>query len=212
MKVDSLVELPISEYLKPFWQHWKIYPRQTNRHLYGIYFYPYKLDKEKLKYAVQNLVNSNYNLRFNFVEENNELKWLIKPQISAKVTTYSTSSSSEREVLINTLISRPFNLSKENLYRFYLIEHSDDERSILLIVFHHIIIDGVLFDDLMCQLAEFYNKINLSSPVYSDLDENVLKAYCQFEKNNLIQASSSFWLEQIKDYPKNIDLKFINME
>ena len=81
---ENHIILPISEYLKSFWQHWTFYPKQTNSFLYGIYIYEHKIDAEKLRKSIQNLIDNNYNLRSNFLEENNRILWFIKPEALAK--------------------------------------------------------------------------------------------------------------------------------
>ena len=206
MKVESSITLISSEYLKPFWQHNQIYQKQTSRHLFGIYNYNYLINTEKLKNSLQMISNRNYNLRSNFIQEDAELKQIIKNDSEAKLAVYTVSSALERIALLQNLVAKPFNLSHENLYRAYLIKNNTNNQSTLLVVFHHIILDGAQFDSIMNELVACYRGDSLPQP--TDIQE--LEDYLHVEKRNIDNANTDFWLKQLADYPLQINFKNID--
>ena len=206
MRIANSISLISSEYLKPFWQHAQIYPKQTSRHIFGTYNYNYIINVEKLKKSLQKVFERNYNLRSNFIQDDTSIKQLIKTNIDVKLTVYATNSASERAALLRNLVAKPFNLSKEILFRIYLIKNTTTNQSTLLAIFHHIIIDGTQFDTIMHELAACYRGNILSEPTPVEALEN----YLNMEKYNINQANVNYWLKQLEGYPLNIDFKDIN--
>ncbi len=210
MITNNSISVEASEYLLPFWHHWKIYPKQTNRHLYGIYTYKNIIDVERLRKALKILINQNYNLRSHFSYENSQLKWIINENTNVKLTIYSTRSTSEREALLHNLLSKTFNLSEGELYRFHLIKHTDNNQCTFIAIFHHIILDGTQFDLLMNELGKYYlTHLNLDNNI-AHPNKDALEKYIASEKINISQAKSDFWLNQIQGYPTEIHFPFIN--
>lgn len=208
MDISSNIQIPASNYLEPFWKHWKIYPKQTNRNLFGIYTYSGKIDNQRLKKAIQCLSNHNYNLRSFFTESNNQLEWNICENLATKLVTYATNSPQERKLLMENLISKPLNLTQSPLFRFYLIDHKENQQSTLLFIIHHIILDGIQFDNLIKELELYYHSENSNQNTL--LINHELGFYIDNLKKQALQSDIDFWAETIKEYIFNYNFSMMS--
>jgi hypothetical protein len=201
--------LPASVYLNAFWQHAKMYPKQTSRHLYGIYTYNQQIDEVRLRFALQQLVDNHGTLRTGFNIQNSKLHLLTKSHPQKILTTHEVASVHEENILINQLIAETFDVMQDDLFKFHLINRHNPKGSIFVIIFHHIMLDGSLFDYFVNKINAYYENYQKENQCDIHL-ENDLKNHLENEPLRINPESITFWNERLSSYPLAINMPFVN--
>ncbi len=210
LSVDSLI-LPASCYSKIFWiDAMRLSSQeQYHYHVYGIFHYFEKPDRQRLEMALQILVNNNYNLRTRFVMLDERLHQIIKHNQTVKLNNYSVNNDEQFDILINEIIHQPFDFDHGPLFRFTLIFHHKTKATIFIPVFHHIILDGTQFDSLMQQISDYYHHpIELDSNDEAEIE--YLKNYLSIEQTLIEKSSIQFWIEKLSQYRLQIHFPIKN--
>src|SRR3990167_11303466 len=104
--------LQASEYAKIFWiEAQKLSPElQSRYHVYGVTCHDQTLDLDKLRITLQMLINSNYNLRSTFKENNGNLEQIIHSKIKENSRLFSVSNTTEHDHILKKYITEPFDI------------------------------------------------------------------------------------------------------
>lgn len=200
--------MPASTYLNAFWQHAKMYPKQTSRYLYGIYTYKEKVDETRLRFALQQLVDNHPVLKTQFKSVHNKLHILLRANPNLLLTTYTVASCDEATALINQLVASTLDVTQDDLYQFHLIDHCDTHGSTFIVMFHHMMMDGSLFDYFMNKMNKHYEDYPRETKCEHHF-ENDLKDQLEHEQLSISQESIQFWNERLCSYPLSINMPFI---
>ncbi|GEM_PF-983624 len=203
-KHDSL---PASQYSKIFWLSAECLPaeEQCRYHLYGQYHYKEAIDTTRLETALQRLVNTNYNLRSTFTIRDKQLTQVITKEQCIDLHCEWVNNESQYQSVRDAYINQHFDLAKGPLFRFVLIINKESKISTFIPIFHHIIIDGTQFDNLLKLIGEYYNQpinLELSDSINLKLHEEYLKT----EHDLHIKADPDYWTNKLKNYPLQINL------
>ncbi|MEE6450278.1 amino acid adenylation domain-containing protein [Gottfriedia acidiceleris] len=96
------------------------------------------IEVNKLKIALTQIVNRHDNLRSNYqYNEDGKVRKYIRDQEEAELEIYHVNTCKEDEL---SSLTKAFQLGSDRLYQFILAK--DQEREILILNFHHIIMDG----------------------------------------------------------------------
>lgn len=128
-----------------------------------------KVDVDKLRNAVQEVVNRHESLRTRFVMHNGEIVQKIMEQVT--VPFHVSNEFRPVDSAINEVI-KPFDLENGPLINVYLMNESA-EHSYLFVDIHHIVTDGESFKIIMEEVSALYNGKQLE-PVkfqYKDFSE-----------------------------------------
>lgn len=199
--------LVTSEYSKVFWFESLLRKSQEQQlyHLCGIYEYKIKPDKNRLKAALQALVNNYYNLRSYYREEDGVLIQYIHDTLTVNLDCYEVNNQSEYQTTLEEVTAKPFNLQEGPLFRFAYIINNSNQTVTFAPIFHHIIIDGTAFDQLMTQVGEYYQQLPDSDS--SDRDEiDKLQDYLHWEQKQISQADINYWQRKLKGF--SLDINF----
>ncbi len=104
---------------------------------------------------------------------------------------------------------RPFDLSRDVLLRATLLP-LDDEEHLLLLVVHHIALDGWSVDVLFRELGAFYKA--LRSGGWADLPELPVQYadYAAWQQQRLqegaLRRQAEYWRKQLADAPRELDV------
>ncbi|AIL12648.1 hypothetical protein IM40_02505 [Candidatus Paracaedimonas acanthamoebae] len=117
------------------------------------------------------------------------------------ISSYNGSSKSKiLERLINETIFHTFDLTKPFLFKAGLIK-IDENHHILVLNFHHIILDGQSITLFLDELSETYNKLrkvpSLSFPEASFTYKAYSSWFRQFLKPSTMERQISFWQEHL---------------
>ena len=162
-----------------------------------------RLNVEALRSAVQQVIARHESLRTNFSPEGDYR--IIQPRrvIEVPFVDLSSLAHSERESRLAALMAeeaaQTFDLTSDALVRFIIIA-LEKEAAMLVLNFHHIIMDGWSSGVLMSDLEAFYEAAcrNVECklpPPKSSRDDAVLPA-----------AAETYWLNQFADTPPALQL------
>jgi len=203
-----MYKILLSPYSKIFYNEWKL---DQNRSDYNIVFdqsFQGVIDISRLNDALKRFVSDYVLLNSHVTEENGELYW-VKNKILYELECFKGNFSNQD---ILTYIQAPFDLTKGPLYRFAVIKRKINKYR-FIIVFHHIIIDGSSFDDLIDEVSNYYNLKNYvtSIPIKDQLlnleylsDKLYKSLKFNQEKNQL------FWKRQLVNI-EPLDLGFFRI-
>ncbi|MCB9010120.1 MAG: amino acid adenylation domain-containing protein, partial [Ardenticatenaceae bacterium] len=114
-----------------------------------------QLNETVLAQACQALVQRHEGLRTTFTAVSGTPQQIVHDEWPVTLEKM-TVSADELDTLLQMLVQRPFDLQNGPLLRFHLLQQGESEH-LLLIVFHHIVIDGWSVDIVLDELVEFYS-------------------------------------------------------
>jgi amino acid adenylation domain-containing protein len=176
-------------------------------HFHCVYHYTNHLDPLKLTTALQKVVDQEYHLRSNFVYDEAEscLKHVIHHQVIANIISYQAQTETLAKEYQDREIHKPFNLEQDPLYRFVIIENKFDQTISLLVVIHHIVLDGTQYDALMTQIETFYHEPT-QLPACDKPGIEQLQAYLQWEQAKPKNISPQAIAARLQQIPLQIEL------
>jgi len=178
-----------------------------------------RLNIKALREAFNILIERHESFRTNFIEKNNEPVQIIKPidsnakikNIKKILKVYSSANNKRRhtanvncQVKIHKIIKKytqkPFRLETDSLIRIAIINISKN-KSILIIVVHHIISDWWSHRLFYEELANTYNALlKNKKPNLSKLTIQY-KDYAEWEKSNKnqkrLKSQKKYWLKEL---------------
>ncbi|NNG41645.1 amino acid adenylation domain-containing protein [Pseudoalteromonas sp. NEC-BIFX-2020_002] len=125
------------------WFLWKLAPDSDAYHISGGLMLRGQLDMHALQSALDHVVAKHSALRTRFHDDSTgNVTQFVQAHTACHISTLTASASAnEKHILRKGLVSKPFDLANELLYRIAVIAH-DDEQHELIVVMHHIISDG----------------------------------------------------------------------
>lgn len=201
-----MTQMLLSPYNKIFYIEWKLNP---NRSDYNIVFDQElngQLDIPRLANAIRRFISEYIVLNSHVGDRNGELYWVSNAEI------YELEYIKEQltnEVILS-YIQKPFNLKQGPLYRFRLIKTCHNKYR-LIIVLHHLIIDGNTTDYFIDELSSYYNnpshKNNISIQEQllsiSKLSDKLSKKISKFK-----EESKTLWNEKLTN-TESVDTSFL---
>lgn len=173
----------------------------TNYNLPQILIIEGELNVERIKHCFGELLKRHEALRASF----HFVKGVALQKIHESVEldfTYVEAAANEVQNIISGFI-RPFELDKPSLHRSMLLKIAAN-KFILLMDFHHIILDGGSFKIFFEELSALYNGQQLMEPVLRYRD------YCEWENSNeyraILAKQKEFWLGQFAQEPPTLEL------
>jgi amino acid adenylation domain-containing protein len=159
---------PLSKVQETFWVLNSIYPENTAYHIPSLFLIEGPIDTNTLEKAVNHLFDRHQVLRAYFSKNAPVSQSFVEPQqVSIKIAEKNldldwNANKLPDEVLTN--IHAPFDLSEPPLFRVNLYQFSD-KKSLLIFVFHHIIIDLYSKTIFGRELSLLYNAFVKGQPV-----------------------------------------------
>jgi surfactin family lipopeptide synthetase A len=179
---------------------------QAGYHVTGIYKYSDKIEPQRLEKALQTTVDSNYNLRSNFIEKEGELYHHIHNKIHVKLIRHKLIESDEIDLLVMRYKNMPFDLSSGALFRFVLIESKNNEVTFIVVI-HHIICSANEFSRILrCIETNYHSEVVKEE---SDVKKiKFLKQYLEMEKDKISKGKIEFWEKELIGAPINAHLPY----
>ncbi|HPZ09328.1 MAG TPA: amino acid adenylation domain-containing protein, partial [Candidatus Eremiobacteraeota bacterium] len=150
-----------------------------------------KLDIERLYKGLEILIERHESLRTSFDIVNEEAVQKIHKNIKPEKN-YIESSESNIENIIREFI-KPFNFKKAPLFRYELVKLAE-EKHLLLIDIHHIVIDELSINIILKELFQFYEGKELPEIRYQYKDFAVWQD--KLLKSDLIKPQEEFWINK----------------
>ncbi|MEP7253698.1 MAG: amino acid adenylation domain-containing protein, partial [Ginsengibacter sp.] len=177
----------------------------TQYHLPTILRLKGNLNVEALNYSLQQIVHRHQVLRTVYKEEGGIPFQHIKEDEKNAVQEIDGSQfkdkSEELFSFIKQLVKTPFDLSKDNMLKVYLIEVAPEDH-VLVAVMHHISSDAWSTSIMVKEVVELYNSfIEQRSPQLPAMDLQYAD-YSIWQRNNLkgeiFENKVAYWKEQLK--------------
>uniref|UniRef100_UPI00123C9CE0 condensation domain-containing protein n=1 Tax=Francisella sp. SYW-9 TaxID=2610888 RepID=UPI00123C9CE0 len=210
--MKEIKELPISEYQKRFFLEWAIDPESTKYNFSLVYKIKGNLNKEALKKACEKFIQDNKIVHARYSEDG-EKCFYGNYVIDDFYKEFLAESANEKEIYkqLRELLDRKFDLTKDVLQKFYLLEVNENLHYFILSV-AHIISDGTSGIQTIKQISKSYNCIvnNVKSDTKLASFINVVKVEKEFLTNEFNKEAKGFWKEFIGDTSLNINLPYKN--
>lgn len=155
-----------------------------------------KLDVDRLTRAFTKLVERHEALRTSFHVVNDEIVQVVHDSVSLEVSV----TRAEETAVDNALDAfiKPFDLAQAPLFRAGVIS-VNEQRNILVVDFHHIIIDGVAMGVLFEELLGLYEGQALETLPIHYKDFAVWQNSNAYRQN--VQRQRDYWLEKYSGKP-----------
>ncbi|NOI80256.1 amino acid adenylation domain-containing protein [Vibrio tubiashii] len=174
--VPRMEYMPVSASQKRLWFVQQLMPESSAYHMPLGLKLKGDVNREWLEQSLRTVISRHEALRTSFVQVDGELMQSIHSDDDAcqfAVAEYSADDFSDLEAQRLNWIGETFDLSSPSLLRAYLINHSEQEFELLLIV-HHIISDGVSIQNLMRELSAVYSWYGHSGQFESNIETDAL--------------------------------------
>ncbi len=169
-----------------------------------------KYNISALKHAYSAMVERHESLRTRFKMVNEKAVQIIESveKISALKTHQAADLMEDISEYLERNLFQPFNFTQGPLIRGELIAVNEEE-SILFIVMHHIITDGVSMEIYLKDYLAFYEHYAHGKPAPKPLSIHYID-YTLWQRDWLqgerLQAQVDYWKQQLRDIPEIIEL------
>ncbi len=208
---------PASKLQEMIWFNQQRNPDGTGYYIPVILEYNEEVDVELLNKAINFLINKYAVLRTNFQFENNSLSQIIRTTVEnkIKIVDLSETSVTDLEALHTNTIkiesAKIFNLAEDLLIRTVLVKKANKKYS-LLIVIHHILVDGTSVVLLMKELKETYQHLLKGKVVNNVVPGYDFVDFSLYEETRLsadeLNEKKGFWLEELSGELPAIELPY----
>ena len=180
------------------WIHQQIDPKATGYNIGQSIRFKGELNLDRLAFAQQAVIDRYDNLRCRFEVINNEPFQIIDENVKVNAKFWDLSAGIEAEVIAQKIIAQEiehvFDLEKDRLARFGLVQVSDDEW-IWFWVVHHIIADGWGGQLAMQYMADVYRSGKVSSQPASSTWPEVVKLEQSYRLSDIHNRSLDIHLQ-----------------
>ncbi len=153
-----------------------------------------RLDIDRLKSAVKEIVNRHDAFRMSFHIKDNTPVMIVAKEVEFEIDELECTGEEELPLLLKTFV-KPFDMQKAPLFRARIIK-IDDMKHILFVDMHHIVTDGmssVIFDK---ELVQIYLGKELKEPNVQYADYAVWQNM-QLNSENL-KKQEKYWLKKFE--------------
>lgn len=194
------------------WIEYKLKPAKAKYNLPVILKLDKNFDSNIFLKVWTSLGNAHEALRTSFTEENGTPYQYIHNQVDVQIESVQIPqnfSKKQIENIINDLISYDFNLTQAPLYKLFILNGHNEKYLILL--FHHIIMDGRSINILLDNISSRYTKYTITNQLEKQsITIPSIKKYLSFEQNlykNLEQpATINFWKSYLAGANLSLDI------
>lgn len=199
-----------TEWQNRFWLEWKLDPNSTTYNTPLIYKIKGKLNITALKQALNSLVNEYYEgCRTCFLEKNEKIFQVIHNKVNVELIEAKKINATRNNlnIFVDRIMCKPFNLEKLPLFRFGLLKTSNISH-LLVLNFHHIIIDATTGYFVTNTLSALYNHYSFSFPK-PDLPVKSISDCLKEEKKMEDNKAIDYWVKLLGKRSLSINLPFV---
>ncbi|KAF7767618.1 hypothetical protein PCIT_a3671 [Pseudoalteromonas citrea] len=186
------------------WFLWKLAPDSDAYHISGGLMLRGQLDMHALQSALDHVVAKHSTLRTRFHDDSKgSVTQYVQAHTACHIATLPASASvSEQQMLRSALVSKPFDLANDLLYRIAVIAH-DDEQHELIVVMHHIISDGWSMNLIINDFVIGYKAAKQQQALTIDAQAARYSDYAKWQKswleNGAEQRQLTYWHSVLGD-------------
>ena len=161
-----------------------------------------ELNLELLNLSFKKLIEKYGVFRTAFFNQEGEAKQFVYDKFNFSIQNINVENTDDDQIkmIILNEVNNPFNLKSAPLLRVFLLSKGGNE-NILLIISHHIIVDGWSWNIIKQEISNNYNAFGLradSSLCSFDYVEYAIFQDEQYKKNKL-EKQKLFWMDYLKD-------------
>lgn len=160
------------------------------------------LDKNKVEKCFKKIIENQSAFRTYFVVEEDDVKQKIQESVEFNVKSFENKSSEIKEII--KAFPKPFDLESAPLLRVEL-HYLDNEKTLLLLDSHHIIMDGSSLQILINDFYKLYNEESIDNLEIEYKDYAVWEN--DFIESEEIKEAENYWINKFKDS----DISSINL-
>ncbi|MFQ4145497.1 amino acid adenylation domain-containing protein [Chlorogloeopsis sp. ULAP02] len=176
------------------------------------------LDTEILQQVMQWLILHHDALRLYFVKENSEWQQFMASSVDIVPVTYydfSTLSQPEQELAIASIATKlqaSFNLGNAPLIRAAVFERGANQPSYLLLIIHHLAVDGVSWRILIEDFQTAYTQIQAGEAIKLPAKTTSFQQWAQklkhYAQSDELQEELEYWCAQSRQQVSHIPVDF----
>jgi len=199
--------IKLSPYHEIFYNEWKLNPQRSDYNIVIDNEMQGELDPIRLDQALQRLSEDYFLLQSSVKEIDGLYYWVPRPDKHIKLDYFDTLLS-HNELL--AYVKAPFDLTTDALLRAALVKLEDKHFRIVIVV-HHLIMDGAKVDFMAETLPRYYNEETYHFNVTIEDQCRKLHDLTQHHTNwlkNTEEDHQQFWRSQLSDVP-GVNLQFL---
>ena len=152
------------------------------------------LDRDKFQKVFEKIIKRHSTLRTEFIIQDGKVVQKIKDNVEFSIPIFKNTEN-EINNIVNKFV-KPFQIDKAPLIRVEL-HYIDNQKTLLLLDTHHIIMDGTALNNLVIEFNRLYNGEDLKNiPIqykdYAVWEEN-------YNKSDSIKVQEKYWIDKFKD-------------
>ncbi|WP_292010118.1 non-ribosomal peptide synthetase [Chryseobacterium sp.] len=208
IRVEEHGYIPLTPYQSTFYKEWLLNPVCSEYNIVMDSVVSGNLIPQRAIAAVRKLFEQNFIFAYKVVNEEKGFFWKKRDiEEFEKVGIYHNEKLTDKELY--EIVSRPFDLEKDVLFRLDIINLGED-RYRIIIVMHHLVVDGVSTHEIYTQWIEIYNKGFFEA---ESLEEQVvlqqeLSSYFETILSDHKERFNDFWKEHLQGV-EGADLSFL---
>ena len=152
------------------------------------------LDKKRVQNVFDKIVERHSILCTEFILKDNDVVQRINNNAKLQVKTFKHKGKNINKIIKN--FSKPFNLEKAPILRVEL-HYIDNEKTLVLVDSHHIIMDGISLNNIIIEFNRLYNGENLKKIPVQYKDYSVWEN--NYNNSELIEKHEKYWMDKFKD-------------
>lgn len=206
IKNNQMYKTKLSPYHKIFYNEWKLDSLSSKYNIVFDQIISSNLDIPRLKDALHRFVSEHLIINSHVEEMNGEFYWRPNSQIAD--LEYFVGVCTQEQIF--KYASKSFDIESGALYRFAVFEEPDGSYRLILI-FHHLLIDGNSFNEFVLKISDYYNDNAYKTSTIIKEQAHILNAttvmlYEQLDTQS--ETYRTFW-DNILTNIEAVDLRFI---
>ena len=194
-KVPEYGRYPLSSAQKRIYYNSKmIGDKNTVYNMPGAILVDEILEKEKVRNVFKKIIERHSTLRTAFILQDDNVVQRIRETIDFEVPEFYNTESEIDKIIEK--FSKPFDLGKEPLLRAE-IHYIDNQKTLLLVDSHHIIMDGTSLNNLIIEFNRLYNGVNLKEIPIQYKDYAVWEN--EYNESEAVKRAEEYWVNKFKD-------------
>ena len=152
------------------------------------------LDKDKVQKVFGKIIKRHSTLRTEFIIRDGNVVQKIKDNVEFSIPIFKNTEN-EINNIVNNFV-KPFQIDKAPLIRVEL-HYIDNQKTLLLLDTHHIIMDGTALNNLVIEFNRLYNGEDLKNIPIQYKDYAVWED--NYNKSDSIKIQEKYWIDKFKD-------------
>jgi len=210
IEIKDSSALELSPYQVIFYNEWLLNPNRYDYNIVEDKIFEGEISADRLNNSLVRFYKNYFLFNCNVAVDGDVLYWKNREDVAddAQILQYFDHPIDDKELF--SLVSKPFDLKNDLLYRYFLIKLADRQYRYITCV-HHIMIDGTKANAVYKEYANYYNDPGYSGVVDITKQQMLFAGYLVtlrsiMDKNR--ENMINFWREHCRD-AEAVDLQFL---